>query len=111
MSYVTSVTVVVTYASPEFREAVTRPHRFRSGEEWADAFRELDMDAAGGTKGSYHAVFAAAINYADRETLRAWADALPWLDFVYGIVLVDSEGHAPEVWTYAPKEVTSWMGR
>jgi hypothetical protein len=98
MSYVTSVTIVMDYATPEFEAAVTAPHRFRADTEWQDSFARINTDEAGGSKIPSHDVFAAGLNYCERDWLRAWADGLPWQS--WGVVVVDTEGDAPEVWTY-----------
>lgn len=100
MSYVTSITVVVDYASAELRAALLASSDFGREEGYQTALRELNRDQAGGTKLTGHRVFAAGINYADREALRVWADALPW-GVTNGVVLVSTEGDHAEAWVYA----------
>lgn len=101
MSYVTSITIAVDYAPPDFEAAVTAPSNFGREGALVTSLRALDMDASGGTKYPSHSVFAAGLNYADREALVAWVDALPWRDdLTHGVVVIDSEGDSPEVLVY-----------
>lgn len=100
MSYVTSVVIVVGYATKEFEEAVTAENDFGRG-ELVTAFRALDMAGAGGTKYPGTDVFAAGLNYADAEALRAWLDALPWYGF--GVVTISTEGAYEQIRIYQGK--------
>lgn len=97
MSYVTSVIIVVGYASPAFEEAVTAPSEFGLG-GMETSFRELDMDASGGTKYPGGNVYAAGLNYADPDFLTAWLDALPW--YGWGVATISTEGAYESIRVY-----------
>lgn len=105
MSYVTSVVIVVDWSSTDFEAAVTAPSDFGRGEAETQ-FRAINMDGAGGTKYPGTDVYAAGLNYADREALIAWLDALPWSS--WGVVTIDSEGSWPiaKVYGVGGKRVT-----
>lgn len=108
MSYVTSVTIVLTYADDKFRAAVTEPSDFGRGQH-VTQFREMDtLTQSGGTKVLQQDVFSAGLNYADREALRSWLHALPWPKYSYGVVLIDTEGENVEVLQFGTLE--PWVG-